>query len=213
MDVRVEGQQVAEGLNEQDQARTPAHSGAGIGSDQQSLHDMAQLPEQSAPARKDRPQHSRYGEDVLPVRYRPKNVFLDPIPIGEHALLVTARAEIPRLAGKREQVIVTAFGAIHACEPVVRIAAFEEALDDALFQQPLQAPLGSQFGQVAIGALVEGARARVARAIHAAFGRPSGRSLAASRHDASNAVTLASVASNRIDGTRSSALGARASTP
>src|SRR6266699_5486345 len=46
-----------------------------------------------------------------------------------------------------------------------------------------------------------------------AFGRPSGRSLAASRHDASNAVTLASVASNRIDGTRSSALGARASTP
>jgi len=96
---------------------------------------------------------------------------------------------------------------------LVRIAAFEEALDDALFQQPLQAPLGSQFRQVAIGALVERARARVAWAIHAAFGRPSGRSLAASRHDASNAVTLASVASNRIDGTRSSALGARASTP
>jgi len=46
---------------------------------------------------------------------------------GEHALLVTARAEIPRLARKREQVIVTAFGAIHAREPVVRVAAFEEA--------------------------------------------------------------------------------------
>ena len=30
MDVRVEGQQVAEGLNEQDQARTTLHPGAGI---------------------------------------------------------------------------------------------------------------------------------------------------------------------------------------
>src|SRR6266581_8175432 len=149
------------------------------------LHDLAQLPEQSAPAGKDQPQHSRYGEDVLPVRYGRKNVFLDPIPIGEDALLVAARAEIPSLAGKREQVIVTAFGTINAREPVVRITAFQEAFDHALFEQSLQPPLGSQFRQVAIGALVEGARARVARAIHAAFGRPSGRSLAASRHDAS----------------------------
>ncbi len=29
-------------------------------------------------------------------------------------------------------------------------------IDDALFEQPLQAPLGSQFRHVAIGALVEG---------------------------------------------------------
>src|SRR2546426_341032 len=58
----------------------------------QSLHDTAQLPEQSALAREDRPQHSRHGEDVLPVRYGRKNVFLDPIPLGEHARLVTARA-------------------------------------------------------------------------------------------------------------------------
>src|SRR5439155_1815522 len=162
--------------------------------DQQSLHDTAQLPEQSALARKDRPQHSRYGGDVLPVRCGRKNVFLDPIPIGEHALLVTARAEIPRLARKREQVVVTAFGAIHAREPVVRVAAFEEALDDALFEQALQAPLGSQFREVAIGALIEGTRARLTLVIHAAFGRPARRSrasLAASRHDASNAATRA----------------------
>src|SRR2546428_12083509 len=140
------------------------------------LHDMAQLPEQSAPAGKDRPQHSRYGEDVLPVRYGRKNVFLDPIPIGEDPLLVTTRAEIPSLARKREQVIVTAIGTINAREPVVRIAAFQEALDDALFEQPLQAPLGSQFRHVAIGALVEGACARITRAINTAFWRPAGRS-------------------------------------
>jgi len=112
------------------------------------------------------------------VRYGRKNVFLDPIPIGEHALLVTARAEIPRLARKREQVVVTAFGAIHAREPVVRVAAFEEALDDALFEQALQAPLGSQFREVAIGALIEGTRARLTLVIHAAFGRPARRSRA-----------------------------------
>ena len=46
---------------------------------------------------------------------------------------------------------MTAFGAIHAREPVVRIAAFEEALDDALFEQALQASLGSQFREMAIG--------------------------------------------------------------
>src|SRR5213076_3574106 len=88
-----------------------------VGFDQQSFNDMAQLPEQSAPAGKDQPQHSRHGEDVLPVQYGRKNVFLDPIPIGEHALLVAARAEIPGLAGNREQVIVTAIGTINAREP------------------------------------------------------------------------------------------------
>jgi hypothetical protein len=70
---------------------------------------------------------------------------------------------------------VTAFGTINARESVVRISAFQEAIDDALFEQPLQPPLGSQFRHVAIGALVEGARAGVARAIHTAFWRPSRR--------------------------------------
>jgi len=64
---------------------------------------------------------------------------------------------------------VPASRAIDSREPVVRIAAFQEAIDDALRKQPLQPPLGSQFGHVAIGALVERARAGVARAIHPAF--------------------------------------------
>src|SRR6266568_2299948 len=70
MDVRVECQQIAEGLNEQDQSRPTLHPGAGVGSDRQSLHDMAQLPEQSALAGENRSQHPRYGEDVLPMRHR-----------------------------------------------------------------------------------------------------------------------------------------------
>ena len=69
-----------------------------------------------------------------------------------------------------------AFGAINARETVVRISAFQESLDDALLEQPLQAPLGSQFRHVAIGASVERARAGLARAIHAAIWRPSRRS-------------------------------------
>ncbi len=71
---------------------------------------------------------------------------------------------------------MTAFGTINAREPVVRIAAFQEALDDALFEQPLQASLGSQFRHVAIGALVEGTRARVTRPINTASWRSSRRS-------------------------------------
>jgi hypothetical protein len=82
---------------------------------------------------------------------------------------VAARAEIPSLARKREQVIVTAFGTINTRKPVVRVSAFQEALDDALFKQPLQPPLGSQFRHVTIGASVEGARARVTRAINTAL--------------------------------------------
>jgi hypothetical protein len=46
---------------------------------------------------------------------------------------------------------VAVFGTIHAGEPVMRITAFEEALDDTLFEPPLQAPLGSQLRQVASG--------------------------------------------------------------
>jgi hypothetical protein len=99
--------------------------------------------------------------------------------IGKHALLVAARAEIAGPAEEREQVIVAAFRTIHAREPVMRIAAFEEALDDALFEPPLQASLGAQFRQVAIGASVKRARARLARAIHA-LRRPPLLSLAAS---------------------------------
>ena len=71
---------------------------------------------------------------------------------------------------------MTAFGTINAREPVGRISAFQEALDDALFEQPLQPSLGSQFGHVAIGALVEGARTRVTRTINTASWRPSRRS-------------------------------------
>lgn len=108
-----------------------------------SPHDMAQLAKQPAPARKYRPQHPGYGEDVLPVRYGRKNVFLDPIPIGEHPLPVAARAQVPCLARKCEQVVVPACGAVHARESVVRISAFQKAIDDALFEQPLQAPLGT----------------------------------------------------------------------
>lgn len=75
---------------------------------------------------------------------------------------------------------MAALGAIHAREPVMRITTFEKTLDDALFEQPLQAPFGAQFGQVAIGALVKRTRARLARAINTTCWRASRRSLAAS---------------------------------
>jgi len=93
---------------------------------------------------------------------------------------------------------VPALRTIDPRKAVVGISAFHEPLDGALFEQPLQAPLGAQFGQMAIGALVERARAGLARAIHTALWCLSSCSrtwLAASGHDASNAGTLASVSS------------------
>ena len=66
--------------------------------------------------------------------------------------------------------------AVDAREAVVRISAFQESIDGALFEQPLQPAIGSQFRHVAIGALVKGARTGVPGAIHTAFGRPSPRS-------------------------------------
>ena len=111
----------------------------------------------------------------MAVSYGRKDVFLYPIAIEEHPFLMAARAEIAGLAREREQIIEPAFGTVNARESVVRIAAFQEAIDDALLEQALQAPLAAQLPHVAIGALVERAGARVAWPIHPAFGPPPRR--------------------------------------
>jgi len=65
---------------------------------------------------------------------------------------------------------VTAAGTMNAREPAVRVAAFEKAPDDPLFDQALQPSLGPQLHRVPLGALVERTRARIARAIEPAAG-------------------------------------------
>ena len=53
-------------------------------------------------------QQARNGEDVLPVRHRSEHLGLDPVAVGQHPLLVAARAEVAGLAAERQQVVVPA---------------------------------------------------------------------------------------------------------
>jgi len=57
----------------------------------------------------------------------------DPLTVGEDALLVAARAEVARLAGKGEKQVVAAPAAADAREAAVQVAAFEKALEHILF--------------------------------------------------------------------------------
>ena len=72
-----------------------------------------------------------HGEDVLPVRHRRENRFLDPLVVQERALLMAARAEVACLARKREQIVVSTGVAIDAGEAVMRFT-LDKALDNPL---------------------------------------------------------------------------------
>jgi hypothetical protein len=74
MDMRVEIDEIAEGLDEEDHPRSRAGPGSSIGADEQAFDDIAQLAQQCAPAGENRPQQARQGEHVLPVRYRREHV-------------------------------------------------------------------------------------------------------------------------------------------
>lgn len=58
----------------------------------------------------------------------------------DHALVVATGAEIPGLAGEREQRVVPAAVAVDSGKAKVRIAAFEEAPDHLLFDRSAKPP-------------------------------------------------------------------------
>ena len=109
-----------------------------------------------------------HGEDVLPVRHRRENRFLDPLAVQEHALLMAARAEVPRLAGECEQIAVPAGVAIDAGKAVMRVTALDEPLDRAFFHHALKLARFAQFLCVARRALPQRTRPRVAGAVYGA---------------------------------------------
>jgi len=105
------------------------------------------------------------------VRHRRKHVLLDPFAVEEHALLVAARAEVARLTGEGEQIIVPAGIAVDACEAVVRITALQEALDRALLHRALKPTRLAKLLAMVLRAAPQGACARVARAVDPAARR------------------------------------------
>jgi len=139
MDVRVVVDQVAEGLDEKDEARPRARPGARAETGEQALDDAAQFPQQRAPAGEDRPQQARDGEHVLPVWHRGKHVGLYPFAVSEHPFLVAAGAEVARLAREGEDEAMPALVAIDPGETVLRIAAGEEPPDDVLLHAAAKA--------------------------------------------------------------------------
>ena len=106
---------------------------------EQALDDVAELPQQRAPAGEERPQQARHREHILPVRHRGKHVGFHPFAVREHPLLVAARTEITRLAREGEDEAVPAPFAVDPGEAVLRIAAGEESPDDVLLYAAAEA--------------------------------------------------------------------------
>lgn len=163
--VGVEVDQVAEGLHEEDEARPGARMRGPVRLRERSRDDAAELSEKRAAVSEERPDELRNGEDILPVRNRPQHAAFDPLAVGEDALLMTARAEVARLAGEGEQQIVTAAAAADARKAAVQVAALEKALEHVLLHGAAHATRGAQLRQVATDALPERTCARFARAI------------------------------------------------
>ena len=63
------------------------------------------------------------------MRHRGKQVFLQPLALGEHSFLMTARAEVADLAGAGQQVVVPALITINADKATVEVAAGQETLE------------------------------------------------------------------------------------
>ncbi len=122
MDVRVEGHEVAKCLHVQDESRLAVRLYGLEACLQQSGDDLAQAAEVSAPIAKERPNQLRQREHVLPMRYRGEDVSLEPLTVSEHPFLMTARAEVPGLAGVGQQVVPAALVAVEAGKAMMQIA-------------------------------------------------------------------------------------------
>jgi hypothetical protein len=93
VNMRIESHEIADGLHVQDESRlTPRVHGFESGP-QQAGTQAAKLTEMAAPVAKERPDELRQCEHVLTMRYRGEQVLLQPLTVGEHALLMAARAE------------------------------------------------------------------------------------------------------------------------
>lgn len=75
-----------------------------------------------------RPNQLRQRKHVLAMRNRGEQVLLQPLAVGEHTLLMTARAGVASLAAVSRQVVVTTLIAVDATESLMQVATGEEAL-------------------------------------------------------------------------------------
>ena len=64
------------------------------------------------------------------MRNRRQNFVFDPVSVEQDPFLLAARAELPGLAGKGQQVIVAAAVTVDAGKALVKIPAVDKALQD-----------------------------------------------------------------------------------
>ena len=81
----IEVRQVPEGLHEEDQAGAGAGESEGVGLEETSRGDAAELAQPRPVAAEERSQEPRDGEDVLPVGHGLEEMLFDPLALGAAA--------------------------------------------------------------------------------------------------------------------------------
>jgi hypothetical protein len=117
VNVRIESQ-IAEGLHLQDKGGLAVrghHLEAGL---EECGNQGAEFDDVSATMAEERTDQFRQSENILPVWNRREHVILQPLAVGEHALLMTARTEVASLAGIGQKVVKAALIAVDAREPL-----------------------------------------------------------------------------------------------
>jgi hypothetical protein len=137
MNMRIKGDEVAECLHVEDEGGLAMWlQGVEAGLDE-SCGQPAKLTEITATIAKERSGQLQQGEQILAVWHRREHVVLQPLAVGEHALLVTARTEVASLAGIGQQVVMAALIAEDSREPLMQVAAVEKAIEDLGLYRPL----------------------------------------------------------------------------
>ena len=105
---------------------------------------------------------------VLTMRYRGEQVPFQPLTVGEHALLMTARAEVAGFAGVGQQVIVAAPIAVDARKAMMQVAAGHESFEHLALDGSVDESGCVEFLAVSANTLIQRTRARIARLVDAA---------------------------------------------
>ncbi len=124
--MQVEGHEVAKGLHIQDKGGPAARFHGLEAGLQQSGYQPAQGAQTTATIAEEGPDQLRQRKQELPMWHRGEQVTFQPLAIGEHALLMAARAKIAGLAGIGKQVVMTALIAINARNPLMQVTAVQQ---------------------------------------------------------------------------------------
>jgi hypothetical protein len=165
---RVEGDEVTEGLHVKNESGLTPRVHGFEAHPQQAGNQPAKLTEMAAAVAKKRPYQLWQSEYVLTMQYRGEQIFFQPLTVSEHPLLMTARAEVARLAGISQRVIVAALIAVDTRKAMVQVAAGHESFEYLALYGSVDEPGRVKFRAVSANTLIQRTRPRIARLVDAA---------------------------------------------